>query len=153
MEKGSAEISQELILEHLKALFLSKGYPEKLLQWKKTLFFNYNNLEFAIQLTLIIEEKRPLLILYYHPSTRGLSSFERPLLSIARLLFNPPPYFAVLTNLKDFIFIEVYPQKIKKGGEELLPDYETLKEYQPSFEKPYNKNIEERILAFYLSGG
>ncbi len=152
MEISSTKIPKELILNHLKTLFLKKGFPEKFLTWERIFYFNYNDLEFEIEITLVVEEKRPLLILYYHPSKQGLSSFERPLLSMARLFFNPPPYYAFLTNLQDYIVIEVYPQKIKKGGEEIIPDYEALRNYHPPFEKPFNKTIEEKILAFYLSG-
>ncbi|PMP63407.1 MAG: hypothetical protein C0197_02645 [Caldimicrobium thiodismutans] len=153
MEISSKEISKDLILSHLKTLFFKKGYPENFLFWEKIFYFNYNNLEFTVEITLVVEEKRPLLILNYHSSKLGLASFERPTLSIARLFFNPLPYFAVLTNLQNYILLEVYPQKIKKGGEELIPDYKTIRSYQPPFEKPFNKDIEEKILAFYLSGG
>lgn len=153
MEISSKEVSKELIHNHIKALLLKKGYPANLFQWKKTFPFTYNGLTFEVELPLVLEDDKPLLILYYHPSKRGLTSFERPLLSIARLFFSPPPYFAVLTNLEDYILIEVYPQIIKRGGEEVFPDYESLMRYQPPFEKPYNKSVEEKILAFYLSGG
>lgn len=153
MEPGSKEISKELVFNHLKLLFLKKGFPENILIWDKSFYFTYNHLEFEIEITLVVGEKRPLLILYYHPSKRGLSSFERPLLSIARLLFNPQPYFAILTNLQDYILIEVYPQNFKRGGEEIIPDYQTLIKYRPPLERPFNKTIEEKILAFYLSSG
>lgn len=153
MEIGSEAFSKKLILNSLKDLFLKKGFPQELLNWERIFLFKYQNLEFEVELTLTIEERRPLLILNYHPSKRGLSSFERPLLAIARLFFTPPPYFAFLTNLSHFIMIEVYPQRITSGGPELIPEYETLKTYLPPFEKPFKREVEEKILAFYLSGG
>lgn len=153
MEIGSKETSKELTINHLKTLFLKKGYPERYLKWERTFLFTYKNFEFLVEITLTVEDEKPLLILYYHPSKQGLSSFERPFLSVARLFFSPPPYFLVLTNLEDFILIEVYTHTIKKGDEKVLPVYKTLKSYQPPFEKAYSRDIEEKILAFYLSGG
>ncbi|MCS7149505.1 MAG: hypothetical protein RMI93_02040 [Caldimicrobium sp.] len=97
--------------------------------------------------------ERTLLIVDYDPSLRGLSCGERPLLAIARIFFDPPPYFALLTNLRDFILIEVASQKIQKGGPEIIPTYEELLKYNSKEKKPYRIDLEEKILGLYLSGG
>lgn len=142
------------ILTYLKKLLLNKGYPEGTLFFSKIFEINLHNLYFKITLPLLVTHQgKTLLILDYHPSRKGLSSFERALLAKARLLFEPPPYLAYLTNLSEFICIEVYANKSMRGGDELLVDFKTLTSYEPPFMKPYKRNLEEKILALYLSGG
>jgi hypothetical protein len=153
MEFGKEPPSQDLILTALKTLFLQKGYPEESFQLKKELFFSYQGLSFELELPLVIEKEQTLLIVNYHPSKGGLSSFERPLLAIARIFFNPLPYFALLTNLQTFILIEVYPQITLRGDSELIPNYASLLKYTPPFFKSFKKEFEEKILALHLSGG
>lgn len=153
MEKGGRALPKEVLIS-LKELFYKKGYPENTLSFEKAYFFSVEGLSFAVTLATVVSyEGKTMLILDYQPSKRGLSSFERPLLAIARLFFDPLPYFALLTNLSDFICIEVYCHKIKKGSSELLPEYKDLLTYTPPTLKTYKKEIEEKILAFYLSGG
>jgi len=153
MEISTKEISKDLIYQELKSLFLEKGYPERFLFWDLNYPFSYEGLNFEVNLDLLVKEEAPLLILKYHPSKGGLASFERPLLAFARLIFQPLPSLAVLTNLEHFILIEVKPRLFSRGGRELLPDFESLKKYQASFERPFNPEVERKILAFYLSGG
>ncbi len=153
MDPCPTTLSENGILEKLKTLFLQKGYPKESLSFNKILSFTLNSLTFEIYLPLVIREKEPLLIVDYHPSKGGLSSFERPLLAIARLFFEPIPFFALLTNLRDYLLIEVYLQRSSKGTEEIIPDYNFLKSYKPSYLKPFKKEVEAKILAFFLSGG
>jgi len=153
MEEGPRALPQKVIIT-LKELFYQKGYPENSLFFEPIYFFSLGELSFEFSLAAVVNfDSKPLLILDYHPSQRGLSSFERPLLSIARLFFDPLPYFAFLTNLSDFICIEVYTPKILKGTSEILPNFKDLLAYTPPPLKPYKREIEEKILAFYLSGG
>lgn len=153
MEISRNEISKNLIYEELKKLFLEKGYPEKNLFFENKLPFQYQNLSFELTLDLLVKTERTLLILKYHPSKGGLSSFERPLLALTRIFFNPLPFYAVLTNLEHFILIEVLPQKTYRGDKELLPTFEALRNYQTPSEKPFNLELERKILVLYLSGG
>lgn len=153
MEISRNEIPKNLIYEELKKLFLEKGYPEKNLSFENKLLFQYQGLTFEITLDLLVKTERIPLILKYHPSKGGLSSFERPLLALTRIFFNPLPFYAVLTNLEHLILIEVIPQKIYRGDKEILPTFEALRNYQAPSEKPFNLEIERKILAFYLSGG
>ncbi len=153
MEYGREALSQELILEQLKKLFLQRGYPEESLQIKNQFFFSCKGLSFEIELPLIVRAEKTLLIVNYHPSIGGLSSFERPLLAIARIFFDPLPYFALLTNLQTFVCIEVYPQMVSRGEPDIIPPYEVLLSYTPPFVKPFKREFEEKILALHLSGG
>lgn len=153
MESGRETLSQELILEQLKNLFLQRGYPEESLQLKNKFSFSCKGLSFEIELPLIVRTEKILLIANYHPSIGGLSSFERPLLAIARIFFDPLPYFALLTNLQSFILMEVYPQRISRGEPDIIPPYELLLSYTPPFMKPFKREFEEKILALHLSGG
>ncbi|MFN3504874.1 MAG: hypothetical protein ACK4Y7_01510 [Caldimicrobium sp.] len=153
MEDSGSTIPQEIITS-LKNLFFQKGYPANTISLLQKFNFYHNDLFFSFFLPITITyEEKTLLILDYHPSKRGLSHLERPLIAIARLFFNPPPYYAILTNVENFYCIEVYPQIIKKGGAEVVPDFPDLLAYKPLDSKVFKKEIEEKILAFYLSGG
>ncbi|MFN3568333.1 MAG: hypothetical protein ACK4UR_05445, partial [Caldimicrobium sp.] len=142
------------IITFLKNLFLQKGYPENTIILQQKYYFSCNELSFSFYLLLIvIYQEKYLLILDYHPSKRGLSHLKRPLIAIARLFFNPPPYYAILTNREDFYCIEIYPMTIKKGSSEVIPNFTELLSYKPLETRGFRREVEEKILAFYLSGG
>ncbi|MFN4196395.1 MAG: hypothetical protein ACK4FM_00085 [Caldimicrobium sp.] len=153
MEDSRSQISEESIT-FLKNLFLQKSYPENTIILQQKYQFTWNELSFSFSLPLIIiYQEKCLLILDYHPSKRSLGHLERPLVAIARLFFNPSPNFAILTNGEDFHLIEVYPLRIKKGKSEIIPTFSELLSYKPSETKSFSKEVEEKILAFYLCDG
>lgn len=145
--------SEKEVIERLYSLFLEKGYPLEALHKEVRIAFSLADLTFEIFLPLVVKKEKPILITYYEPSLRGLSCAERPLISIARLFFDPLPYFAILTNLQNYIKIEVPSQRITKGGKEIIPTFEVLNNYTPTTAKPFKRDLEEKILALYLSGG
>lgn len=141
------------IKEIIKEVLLAKGYPEKVLFYDKTFNLSIQTLSFELTLPVVINHERKTLVIFdYHPSIGGLASYERPLLAIARLFFNPPPYFAILTNLTDYICIEIYRNKILKGRADIIPDFNELLSYTPPPLKSFQREMEEKLLALYLSG-
>lgn len=153
MENSQSSFSKGLTIDHLFSLFSKKGYPESSLKKAYSIFYTKGPISRSITLPLVVKEERTFLIADYDPSLRGLSCGERPLLAIARIFFDPPPYFALLTNFRDFILIEVASQKIQKGGSEIIPTYDELLKYNSKETKPYIIDLEEKILGLYLSGG
>ncbi|PMP67110.1 MAG: hypothetical protein C0190_03845 [Thermodesulfobacterium geofontis] len=149
MGNSKEEISLSTVLFNLKNIFREKGYPEECFFEKQKLSFYYKNLNFDLSIPLIIKLNfQCFLIIDYKPQ-ENLSIAERGIISLARVLFNPPPYFVLITNLKEFVLINVYT----KGGREIIPEFKTLKNYKPETTKNFNPEIEKKILAIYLTGG
>jgi len=143
------------VAKNLKELFLAKSYPEYSLKTFVPFTFTFNDTTFNLILPLIVELKeRYILLCHYKSSTRGLLSFEREALALARLFSSPPPKYALLTNLQMFALIDVRSGKHEIGGVEKIPDYNPTMLLAPPFDEPFfDPNIEKRLLYLYLSGG
>jgi hypothetical protein len=143
------------VAKNLKELFLAKGYPEYSLKTFVPFTFTFNDTTFNLILPLIVELKeRYILLCHYKSSTRGLLSFEREALALARLFSSPPPKYALLTNLQMFALIDVRSGKHEIGGVEKIPYYNPTMLLAPPFDEPFfDPNIEKRLLYLYLSGG
>jgi hypothetical protein len=143
------------VAKNLKELFLAKGYPEYSLKTFVPFTFTFNDTTFNLILPLIVELKeRYILLCHYKSSTRGLLSFEREALALARLCSSPPPKYALLTNLQMFVLIDVRSGKHEIGGVEKIPDYNpNVLLAQPFDDAFFDPNIEKRLLYLYLSGG
>lgn len=150
---SSKEISLKEKLPILKAQFLRKGYPLNTLEENLLLHFTYQNHSFLISLPLIIKEDLQTLLVVDLKFNPSLISFERGFLALTRLLFKPLPYFALLTNLSNYHLIEVSSGKCLRGSEEIIPSYSEIKKCFPFSLKSFSKELEERILAIYLSKG
>jgi len=144
----------EEVAKKLKDLFSAKGYPEDSLKTLVPFTFSFNDQTFSLVLPLIVElQGKCFLLCHYRPSVRGLLSFEREALALARLFSSPPPRYALLTNLQMFALIDVRSGKYEIGGAEKIPDYNPSI-LELSFLQPfYDSNIEKRLLYLYLSGG
>jgi len=153
MGNSKEEIFLESELSILKNIFKEKGYPENFFLENQKLFFSYKNLTFEIYLPLILKTDSQILFIVDYKPQENLTISERGIVALARILFNPPPYFSLITNLKYFVLIDTYTTEKKKGGKEIIPDFESLKNYKPHITKPFKPEIEEKILAIYLSGG
>lgn len=153
MGNSKEEIFLESELSILKNIFKEKGYPENFFLENQKLFFSYKNLTFDIYLPLILKTDSQILFIVDYKPQENLTISERGIVALARILFNPPPYFSLITNLKYFILIDTYTAKKKKGGKEIIPDFESLKNYKPHITKTFKPEIEKKILAIYLSGG
>lgn len=153
MGNSKEEIFLESELSILKNIFKEKGYPENFFLENQKLFFSYKNLTFDIYLPLILKTDSQILFIVDYKPQENLTISERGIVALARILFNPPPYFSLITNLKYFVLIDTYTTEKKKGGKEIIPDFESLKNYKPHITKPFKPEIEEKILAIYLSGG
>ncbi len=142
------------VANKLKELFLVKGYPEDALKTLVPFTFSFNDATFDLILPLIVElQERCLLLCYYKVAVRGLLSFEREALALARLFSSPPPRYALLTNLQVFVLIDVRSGKYELGGIEKIPDYNPNLLEEASNELFFDPKIEERLLYLYLSGG
>jgi hypothetical protein len=143
------------VAEKLKELFLAKGYPEHSLKTFVPFTFTFNDATFNLILPLIVELKeRCILFCHYKSSVRGLLSFERETLALARVFSSPPPKYALLTNLQMFALIDVKSGKYEIGGVEKIPDYNpTMLLAQPFDDAFFDPNVEKRLLYLYLSGG
>jgi hypothetical protein len=153
MGNSKEEISLESAILVLKDLFKSKGYPENFFVEKVVLPFSYKSLSFEVLIPLIIRDNSQTLLIVDYKPQENLTVSERGVIALARVLFNPPPYFALITNLRDFILINPYTGEKKKGNKKIIPNFETLKNFNPEFTKTLNPQIEKKILAIYLSGG
>ena len=145
----------EKVVRTLKDLFLAKGYPEDSLRSFVPFAFIYNEKTFELILPLIVELNcKCVMICYFKPSLSGLLSFEREALALARIFSSPPPRYALLTNLKSFVFIDVKSGKGNVGGAENIPDYQPdLLERLDYVNFILNLDVEKRLLYLYLSGG
>lgn len=153
MENSQEEISLESAIFILKNILKEKGYPENCFFEKQKLFFSYKELIFDLFIPIIIKyNSQPLLIIDYKPQ-ENLTISERGITALARLLFNPSPYFALITNLKEFILINIYTGDKIKGGKEIIPEFKAVKDYKPEIVKKFDTEIEKKILVIYLSGG
>lgn len=153
MGNSQEEISLDSVLFTLKNILKRLGYPEECIFEKQKFSFSYKDLVFDLSIPLIIKFNfQNFLIIDYKPQ-ENLSVAERGITSLARVLFNPPPYFALITNLKEFILVNVYTGDKKKGGKKIIPKFTTLKNYKPETTKSFNPEIERKILAIYLIGG
>ena len=143
------------IAKKIKELFLAKGYPEHSLKTYVPFSFNFNDATFNFILPLIVELKETCILLcHYKSSVRGLLSFEREALALARIFSSPPPRYALLTNLQMFVLIDVRSGKYEIGGFEKIPDYNPNISLAQPFEYAFfDPNIEKRLLYLYLSGG
>jgi len=143
------------VAEKLKELFLAKGYPEHSLKTFVSFTFTFNDTTFNLILPLIVELKeRCILLCYYKSSVRGLLSFEREALALARVFSSPPPKYALLTNLQMFVLIDVKSGKYEIGGVEKIPDYNpNILLAEPFDDAFFDPNVEKRLLYLYLSGG
>jgi hypothetical protein len=143
------------VVKKLKELFLVKGYPEQSLKTFVLFTFTFNDTTFNLILPLIVELKeRCILLCHYKSSVRGLLSFEREALALARMFSSPPPKYALLTNLETFILIDVRSGKYEIGGFEKIPDYnQNILLAQPFDDAFFDPNVEKRLLYLYLSSG
>ncbi len=153
MGNSQKEVSLESAILILKNLFKHKGYPEELFLEKNNIFFSYNKLSFEIFIPLILRDNSQTLFIVDYKPQENLALSERGLIALARVFFDPLPYFVLITNLKDFILIDPYTGEKKKGDEKIIPEFETLKNYTPEPAKKFKPEIEKKILAIYLSGG
>ncbi|MDW8136399.1 MAG: hypothetical protein RMI74_06375 [Thermodesulfobacterium sp.] len=153
MGNSSKEISLKEKLPLLKAQFLRKGYPLNSLEENLLLHFTYQNHSFLISLPLIIKEDLQTLLVVDLKFNPSLISLERGILALARLLFKPWPYFALLTNFVNYHLIEVSSGQCLRGSEEVIPNYSEIKKCSFLSLKSFPKELEERILAIYLSEG
>jgi len=145
-------ISKEEISK-VKDFLLKKGYPEKFLEEEVVIPFSYNNLNFEVYLPVIVRDSdKVYMIVDYKPQER-LHVFERGLIAIGRLFFRKLPYFALVTNLKDFVLVNIPEVKVTKGKEDVVPSWEDLKSFKVFNTKPFKPELEKKILAVYLSGG
>ncbi|QER41614.1 hypothetical protein F1847_02215 [Thermodesulfobacterium sp. TA1] len=153
MGNSPEKVPQDRVLENLVSIFKTLGYPESLFIFNFKLSFSLSGINHELILPLIIQEKdQTYFWVDYKPQT-FLSCFERGFLSLARLLTNPLPYFGIITNLTEFILIDFYVYKTYKGKTEIIPHYTEIKTYSPSPAKPFNPEIETKILNLYLKGG
>ncbi len=153
MESSRETVFVEKAVSFLKNLFKEKGYPEDSFDENHIISFSYNNLNFTIEIPLIIKkDSKTYFIVDYKPMER-LSIFERGILALARLFFDPLPYFGLVTNLKDFVLIDLYEFSVIKGKKEIIPEYKALVSHSPKKLKEFKPELEEKILAVYLSGG
>jgi hypothetical protein len=143
------------VTKNLKELFLAKAYPEHSLKTFVSFTFTFNDTTFNLILPLIVELKeRCILLCHYKSSVRGLLSFEREALALARVFSSPPPKYALLTNLQMFVLIDVKSGKYEIGGVEKIPDYNpNILLDEPFDDAFFDPNIEKRLLYLYLSGG
>jgi len=143
------------VVKKLKELFLAKGYPEQSLKTFVPFTFTFNDTTFNLILPLIVEVKeRCILLCHYKSSVRGLLSFEREALALARVFSSPPPKYALLTNLEMFILIDVRSGKYEIGGFEKILDYnQNILLVQPFDDAFFDPNVERRLLYLYLSSG
>lgn len=153
MGNSKEEVSLDPILTTLKTLFKNKGYPEEGFIEKKSLIFSYKNLSFEILITLVFKHNSQTLFIVDYKPQQNLTFSERGMIALARVFFDPPPYFILITNLKEFILINPYTGEKKKGDERVIPEFITLKDYKLEFTKSFDLQIEKKILAIYLSGG
>uniref|UniRef100_A0A7V4N3A6 Type I restriction enzyme R protein N-terminal domain-containing protein n=1 Tax=Thermodesulfobacterium geofontis TaxID=1295609 RepID=A0A7V4N3A6_9BACT len=144
-------INEALLI--LKNIFKEKGYHEKCFLEGENYQFSYKEKIFNIFIPLIIKSNSKLLFIIDYKPQENLILSERGIIALARVFFNPPPYFALITNLKDFVLIDIYTQKKEKGGKEIIPEFSELKNYKPKITKSFNIEIEKKILVIYLSGG
>lgn len=77
----------------------------------------------------------------------------RPLLAMARILFEPQPIYALLTNLLDFILIDVASGEATKGDETIIPNFSRLLQEKQSHSQNFNEEIERKIIALHFSFG
>ena len=153
MGNSKEKISLNSEISILKNLLKEKGYPEKCILERNEVKFSYKELEFEISIPLVIKNNSNTLLIVEYKPQENLTISERGMIALARVLFSPPPYFALITNLKDFVLINVYTYEKEKGGKEIIPNFEKLKNYNPPMIKPFKPEIEKKILAIYLSGG
>jgi hypothetical protein len=153
MGNSKEEILVNEALSILKNIFKEKGYYENCFFEERNYLFSYKEKTFNIFIPLIIRHNSKLLLIADYKPQENLTLSERGIIALARVLFDPPPYFALITNLKDFVLINIYTQKREKGGKEIIPEFSKLKSYKPELIKSFNIEIEKKILAIYLSGG
>lgn len=153
MGNSKEEISLESAISIFKDLFKDKGYPKDYFVEKVVFPFSYKSLSFEVVIPLVIRDSSQTILIVDYKPQKNLTISERGIIALARVLFNPPPYFALITNLRDFILINSYTGEKKKGNQKIIPDFETLKNFTPKFTKTLNPQIEKKILAIYLSGG
>ncbi|MBO8144060.1 MAG: type I restriction enzyme HsdR N-terminal domain-containing protein [Thermodesulfobacterium sp.] len=153
MGNSKEEISLKSELSILKNILKEKGYPEKCFLEEKKIKFSYKKLDFEISIPLIIRNNSNTLLIVDYKPQENLSISERGIIALARVLFSPPPYFALITNFRDFVLINVYTQEKERGGKDIIPEFIKLKNYKTEITKSFNPEIEKKILAIYLSGG
>ncbi|NPA40182.1 MAG: hypothetical protein GXO57_07050 [Thermodesulfobacteria bacterium] len=148
---GSSQ--KEVPLNELKKIFVEKGYPESFFVWNTVIPFSYNSLHFEVKIPLVIKENSKIYFLVDYKPLEKLTFFERGILAVARLFFSPLPYFAIVTNLKEFALIDLHEFNVKKGDISIVPEYRGIKDYIPPQPKKFKPELEKKILAVYLSGG
>lgn len=153
MGNSEKEIPLSSDLSELLKIFKEKGYPKESFLKTKELNFSYKSLSYNIFIPLLIKNNSHILLIVDYKPQENLFVSERGVVALARVLFEPIPYFVLITNLKEFILIDVYTGEKKKGNKEIIPDFIFLKNHKPSITKSFNYEIEKKILAIYLSGG
>ncbi|WP_028840603.1 hypothetical protein [Thermodesulfobacterium hveragerdense] len=154
MGNRSEKVSKNLTIEKtLSSIFSTLGYPETILKFNTKLLISLSDISYELILPLIIQEKGQTYFWVDYKPQNFLSCFERGFISLARLVSNPLPFFGAITNLTEFILIDFYQVKTSKGNKEIIPPYGKIKTYTPGPPKPFNPEIETKILRLYLKGG
>ncbi len=153
MGNSKETFSIEKAVSFLKEIFKAKGYPKNSFLENQIISFSYNNLNFTIEIPLIIKENNQVYFLVDYKPMEKLSIFERGILALARLFFKPLPYFGLITNLEEFVLINLYDFNVTKGKKDIIPDYDFILSYSPKTSKEFKPDLEKKILAIYLSGG
>ncbi len=155
MANSRKEVSLKEKIDFLKNFLLQKGYSLNFFEEDVKFHFVYQNYSFLISIPLVVKENFQTFLFVDIKITPSLFSLERGLLALARVLFKPLPYFALLTNFTSYHLIEVSSGKCLRGSEEVIPKYSEIKNYSLASKdfKSFKKELEERILAIYLSEG
>ncbi len=138
-----------------------RAYPKESIKTSIPFQINLKDRIFSLNLPLLVEtENLPALIVYYKPSLHGLFSFEREALALGRVFSLPPPIYVLLTNLVNFILIDVESGKSKSGTSEVIPSFKDLvtmikkrAELKRNEIFGYKLENEKKILTLYLSSG
>ncbi len=147
------EVSLNTYFFLLKNIFKDKGYPEKFFKEGTKYKFSYKSFVFEFEIPLIIEQDFQSLFIADYKLQKNLTFSERGIIALARVFFDPLPYFALITNFKEFILLNLYTTEKQKGNKDIIPEYKSFQFYQPKEKKPFKLEIERKILAIYLSGG
>ncbi|WP_022854635.1 hypothetical protein [Thermodesulfobacterium thermophilum] len=154
MGNRSEKVFKNFFIEkQLSFIFSTLGYPETLFKFNTKLFISLEDFSYELTLPLLIQEKDHTYFWVDYKPQNFLSCFERGFISLARLVSNPLPFFGVITNLTEFILIDFYQGKTSKGNKKIIPPYGKIKTYTPGLPKPFNPEIETKILRLFLKGG
>lgn len=153
MENSEKKISLNTHLSLLKNIFKEKGYPERFFKERIKYKFSYKNFIFEFEIPLVIKHDFQTFFLADYKLQENLIVSERGILALARVFFDPLPFFALITNFKKFILLNLYTNEKQIGNKELIPEYKFFQFYQPKEKKLFKIEIEKKILAIYLSGG